>query len=656
MKLMKWMALVAVAGLTACGSGSDGGSSGPIALTGTAAKGLLKGADVQAYEVVGGKLSKYGAAVKTDTSGAYELSLSPTSNPVIVEITANADTKMLDETTVTGGKYAEVAAPSGLSLRTMVASLTETAVAEANPYTEMAVAGAVAAVDASGNAVPLTKDVLLTAKENIRTQLKINPFAAKAVDADATDVTDAQKQLMTLLAGVAKSAKDDTSCDLKCQIKKMNDAAVITYDAAAGKGLLKNPTATKDLMTAISTKAATVNHPMKVALPTYAVLQASDIATGSELAARDSFESFVTVMREGVNTAQKKFDEATKDLETRTKDLTYKTAKAGMDAFDAASANCEWVNGKLSCTGTDVTKISDGTYSLSYTSGSYKNVATATGSISGGVGTLSITNAKTTALSNNKVYGEMSMSVTLTGLDSNNKLSKENASAVFNMSVTGYDDQTQAPVTVSLNNLNATLTNRTKLIGGGSVLITNTLGDKVEGAITKLTVVKLGPDANNEEEYGQDLEFNVTAYTANKKLFSLGASASVDYTSYKPWLSDSATNYGVGKANMNVAFVQDSVSLDVTANVTGYQKSDMTVVFKSGGKSMTATAKLTEDANGKVVVDSNGIDFTSSSNEFTANIKKVNGKNTGSIKKGDVVVGTIEDGIVKINGIELSLK
>jgi hypothetical protein len=163
-KVIYALGTLATATLVACGGGGGGGGVAPIttfSITGSAAKGILKMADVQAYELVSGKLVQYGSPTTTNNSGEYTLTLASTTNPVLISITTNSNTKMLDETTVVNGQFAEVTAPKDLVLRTMVADLTAPADVQANPFTEMAIAGALAATDSSGAAVTLTKDVLL---------------------------------------------------------------------------------------------------------------------------------------------------------------------------------------------------------------------------------------------------------------------------------------------------------------------------------------------------------------------------------------------------------------------------------------------------------------------------------------------------------------
>jgi hypothetical protein len=634
---------LAIASLVACGGGGGGTAAAPetFPVTGTAAKGILKNADVQAYELVSGALVKYGTATTTDASGAFSLSLTKTANPVIVSITTNASTKMLDETSIVNGKFEEVAAPKDLVLRTMVPDLTAAADAQANPFTEMAIAGALAATDASGAPVTLTKDVLLVSKEAVKTQLGINPFALKAVDADNTTASAEQKKLMTLLTGVAKSAKDDAACSATCQVTNLGKTAAIKYDKSTGKGNFKDATAMAASSNALSTKAATVTgNPLLVTLPTFAAVKDSDVASGTELTARDSFETFIKVMRDGATTVGTALDASKKTIDERTQGLTFSTAKAGMDAFNAAAANCRFPDTKLVCEGANVTG-GNGAYELTYTSGDYTNTIKASGSVENGVGKMDISG---TSKAITKKAADLSMSIALTGLTGQNA---NPDSITLSLSLKGYDDANEQPVTVSFDKLAVKLNSSGTISSlSGGLSIEDASKDKLSGTIS-LTSVDLGPDSNSLQSYPKEGSLTVKGYSEGKTLIALGLSGSNDYTKYKPWEAESESNASIGTANVSIGLVDDGVKLDITGNKTGYNKSDLKVVFKSGANSITATG----------IKGSNEINLTSSSGDFTAKITKgTDGVRTGKIYQGSVQVGTIEDGMIKVNGQELSLK
>jgi hypothetical protein len=96
--------------------------------TGTAVKGLLQSAKVTAYKVVNGKKGDKLTETTTDNNGAYTLTVSGYSGAVILEMTADATTKMLCdipagcESSIAFGAAAPVAANS-LVLQTVLGEL-----------------------------------------------------------------------------------------------------------------------------------------------------------------------------------------------------------------------------------------------------------------------------------------------------------------------------------------------------------------------------------------------------------------------------------------------------------------------------------------------------------------------------------------------------
>ena len=70
-----------------------------VDLYGSFGKGLLAYAQVQAYELIDGKLVLLGSKTSTATDGSYILrGLRATNNPVVVELSTTGTTTMLDET------------------------------------------------------------------------------------------------------------------------------------------------------------------------------------------------------------------------------------------------------------------------------------------------------------------------------------------------------------------------------------------------------------------------------------------------------------------------------------------------------------------------------------------------------------------------------
>lgn len=200
--------------LNACGG--DGTSPAPTPIppptpsatvTGTAAKGLLLNAIVNFYAVSSGVAGATAvASVRTDsTTGAFSSTVA-SAGPVLVVVTTDSATKMLDE--VSG---VAIAAPAGLTLHSVFDSLTNVQPIAVTPLTELAydIAKASAGgltttnIDAANNAVGETflagSPVLYTLPidlKNYKTataaqQEEAKFLAALAVAASAGTATDA---------------------------------------------------------------------------------------------------------------------------------------------------------------------------------------------------------------------------------------------------------------------------------------------------------------------------------------------------------------------------------------------------------------------------------------------------------------------------------
>lgn len=134
--------------LAACGGG--GGDDAPAVstplnatITGTAVKGLIQSAKVTAYKVVNGTKGDKLTETTTDTNGAYTLTVLGYSGAVILEMTADAATKMLCdipagcEGGIAFGAAAPVAANS-LVLQTVLGELKTNNKTAITPFTHLA--------------------------------------------------------------------------------------------------------------------------------------------------------------------------------------------------------------------------------------------------------------------------------------------------------------------------------------------------------------------------------------------------------------------------------------------------------------------------------------------------------------------------------------
>jgi len=214
-KILFCSALLSTLLVISCGGGGGGSSPPNVTIGGTGGKGLMGGATVSAYAVNSdGSVSTTALGTTTSSSsasnfGAYSLSIPPTSQPVIVQMTANSNTTMLDETNIVGGVQQQVAAPAGMMLRSFVSSATSNNPSVSiNPFTEMAVnsipAGSISANSLQQAAFVVKSSVLGGSVDPVSTIIPAGTSAPATTDSKSTP---AQLALFSVNSQVAQLAK-----------------------------------------------------------------------------------------------------------------------------------------------------------------------------------------------------------------------------------------------------------------------------------------------------------------------------------------------------------------------------------------------------------------------------------------------------------------
>ena len=206
-------AALTVLALSACGGGNSGGSSmtsPPPPPTGTVAgvagKGLLLNAIVNFYSVSNGAASTTSlASVRTSaTTGAFSSPVT-SSGPVLVTLTVDSSSQMLDELSGT-----VIAAPTGLVLHALLDSVTDQQSIAITPLTEMAYDIALAA---SGGLTAANNDVA----DNAVSTAFLD--GAPVLDTQPIDINNyksapvAQQELAKLLVAFALAANEGTATD-----------------------------------------------------------------------------------------------------------------------------------------------------------------------------------------------------------------------------------------------------------------------------------------------------------------------------------------------------------------------------------------------------------------------------------------------------------
>jgi hypothetical protein len=690
--------------LIGCGGGGGGASpeASPtqVSLSGNAAKGALIGAEVKAYEIINGvKSNSVWASATTDSSGAYTLSGKPTTNPVVVEVVANANTTMLDEAQIEeGGSFKKVPAPVRLSLRSFVPSMTETANVQVNPITEAAVAMA----NASLVSDKLTLDVLNAAKQ-VALQMApadTNPFSQKP-PLKATEMSSEQIKLSAMMAGLTSSA--NTSCGLSCQVGKLSEGIKVDV-GADGKGTLTSEAASKiqtrrtDLLTQgqkawldnssnASSMGNIYNEVKTAATSALSASKKNAVPTStkpaSEFAAAEGLEGFISALRNGFKATEKNLLKAEDDLNSKYQKLTFAGSQDTQDAIKSVQRDC-FENQTNYKTSFSCSPTPDSNVKWTQNGDTWKGQATTydgrswQGTVSGSItdGTLNATlNAETksasgallTKIENLKLlvkpdspsnagdffadgliwaYADNGLVVSLAAKNWTGKLSKK--SATQKGTITGE-------VTLSANNgdkLQGTI-----VASGNTTQTTHTYFSYNCGLNTGCTAIW----TEDELTLG-DFELHLTAMNSNSQLLALDVIGSQTMRDKnKP---ESATNFTKFSSDISVVMTQ-SLTLKMSSGISDWSTEKYAVTIASGGSEVNVSGVFTiaEAAPGntsnKWCVNTlrcaSHLDLTSGNKVYSAKLTRLNGQPQGDIYKGSTQVGVIKDGIMQINGREVSI-
>jgi len=675
--------LASLLALAGCGGGGGGTpAASTVALSGSAAKGILIGAEVNAYSLSGVKLG----TTKTDDLGRYTLNIAPTSQPVLIEVTAISGTKMLDETgSLVAGKFPVVTAPTGLTMRSFAANASQETLVRVNPLTEMAVAVAKAA----GVSGALTINNLIAGQQvaQLAAPAGVNPFTQEPV-AEPASMDPDQLKFAIKMAGLISAAKADTACDVPCQISELSKGVTFTV-AADGKASF-SPDVTKkvaekssDLLTAgattLTVNANQVNERNSTAtvIKTAAQTRVTNpvalvTAKPEEVLAANGLQGFVDAMRNGFRTTEERLLKVEKELDERYKDVTLEGVSFIGNVLDEIEAACtENTAGRLSCTSGSTrafkwTSVGNATFNWETTTPNLGR--TSTGSVVG-----SEKNGMNTLTVNGQIVKGTTELAAMKNLEVS-LLDKGDADfrATINGTVTANDDENLV-VTLKFDGIdfksvprsNPALADLT-FKGGLSIAANN--GDKLSGNID-LTGVEFAKNMNFYTDYQQYITagtLSLKAVTASTNVLALDVSlktALPDYT--KP---EDKTNYETFDGTFKLALT-DSVALTFNESSKGWQTVNQVVTIKSGTSEVKLSAEYKEapsgtagwcqfsgSASGSIYRCATEIKLTSTNaNPYTATLKRVNGKTNGDILLGTTKVGEFVNGVMKINGAEVSL-
>ncbi len=228
-------------------------------VAGSATKGPLYGAQVNIYRIgPEGPESTPLATTTTKDDGSYEVEITPTPSPLLIEVRAVAGTRMLDDTRVIdkagGGKtFPIVDAPAGLVMRSIAATGgTPSIGGSVNLLTDLAAHIAAGATDALGNSAAWSPDAITGALDAVRMLAPYdrNPFEDsvkwQAADTDSMyangiwlGVLFTRLAVMSSWCGPNQAQAPASEVDLtltvakvECLRKWLGDAAALTIEPA----------------------------------------------------------------------------------------------------------------------------------------------------------------------------------------------------------------------------------------------------------------------------------------------------------------------------------------------------------------------------------------------------------------------------------------
>ncbi len=717
MNLLKTTAwLFAVAALSACGgggggtSGASGASPETVNLTGAAGKGLLIGADVRAYEVVrGSKSSAVWASATTSSVGAYVLQGTPTSNPIVVEVTANGNTKMLDESQPqSDGTFKQVDAPANLKLRSFVETLTQDDSVQVNLFTESAVALASMAKNSAGTPVGLTKNSLLAAKQFAQQMAPegVSPFFV-SLPTKTSDLSDDKVAKMSvMMAGIMQKARDEAAtCDLQCQVEKLAKDVPITLDDS-GRGSIDSVkasamaaqkvaylTAGQAVMTSKSAElgavlASTVN---SIAAATISVAQTNGISTStlsaSEYDAVNGVQGFVNTLRTSFKVTETRLKEAQASLQTKYHALTVQ----GLDKLDEivgqVAADClketqfsctQSVGSNVTWTAADGDWVGTATSSEGYTiSGRVRGSVTPNSSSNFTLVSGSVKNGAKTLVEINNITGR----IIATGKDNLGKVTS--GTATFSGSVKAFDQALNSDLAITLALSNVEMkTDKTKtpqtFSVAGKLDLTSNRNDVLTGSISASGISRQLSQTwtwgNNQsytytytDDYITQATLNLTAKESSQgEILALavsGTRALVD-----PTQVESVTNYATFDVSGSITLAANT---KVTLAIKRPNRTTLTqsVDLQSGLSKLNLSGNYAQSTSSPdkwcteeegVVLCTDSLSLSANDGAYTAVVKKSSAGTTADLYKGNSSTGTkigvvSHDGMIQIDGKEYSL-
>jgi hypothetical protein len=496
------------------------------------------------------------------------------------------------------------------------------------------------------------------------------------------------------MAGLMSAAKADTACDVPCQIGKLSKDVTFTV-SADGKASF-TPDVTKKvaekssaLLTAgantLTVNANQVNERNSTAtvIKTAAQTRVTNpvalvTAKPEEVLAANGLQGFVDAMRNGFRATEERLLKAEQDFNKRYENVTFEGIESVNRLLSSIERDCD--TDLLVCKTTPSSPIqwtgSNGSYNWvrtipddvgRTTSGTLVGVTGADGKRSVTVnGTFSIKGKQTAEIKN--------LSMSLTGAN-------DNFTGVINGAVVVNHQSSDLTVSLNLENIQVGSTvvkpkevSNISFKGGLSLAASN--GDKLSGTLDiKMVEVRrqVSYGMNNAWSYTEFDEF-VTDGVIKLKAVTTASGAAMDIlaldvsgVSAQPSYTTpvSATNVETYSATVKIALADNLTNLTFNESASNWQDLKQTISIASGLSEvkLNVTYSLANQSgswcqwNHNVKRCASELRLESAnSNPYKATLTKgSNGRTKGDILLGNTKVGEIINGVLKINGAEVSL-
>ncbi len=707
-----WSAFL-LTGLVACGGGGASSGPGTVNLTGTAGKGLLIGADVTAYESVNGTLSTNAWATgKTDSNGAYSLSGPPTSNPVVVVVTTNSDTEMLDETKPNGDGFDKVRVPTNLRLRSFVESLTQNDTVQINFLTESAVALASNALNSTNAKIGFTKDSLVAAKQFAQ-QLApegVNPFVVKLPAKTSDLADDSVAKMSVMMAGLIQTASTSSgTCGLQCQVEKISKDVPMMLDSS-GKGSINVATAKtmgdqktnllklgKDALKAKEKELGTYANQVSTVADAAITSAENKSVTSTTMAASEyetlnGIQSFISTLRASFKSTETKLKTAKDSLENRYHTLTVQGLEKLNGVISTVGADCVTDKSAFTCVkspGSNVTWTAEGgdwigkaTSSEGYTiEGRVRGTLVANKSANVTLVSGTVKNGAKTLVEINNVTGAFNS----TASDTLGNTTAGTVALSGNVKVYDQTSGSDLYVTLALSNveIKANKTNKTFDIKG-QLGISSNKKDAFTGTMTASGVEHTWTQtysytyANSSyystytgtDSFITQADLNLTATESSQgeilKIVAKGSQTLQDLTK-----AESPTNYSTFDWTASVTLAADT-KMTIAAKRVSKDSMVQSVDLQSGTSKLSLSGNFVPNTNGGtpsnqwcsspsgVMLCTNTLSLSANDGTYTASVTKSSSRVTAKLYKGNANTGTqigviTDEGIIQIDGKEYSL-